>query len=225
MRCHLQEQSRKDDMRDNAEVEFKLACDAAALSALRDWQPLKAAPSKATGDLESVYFDTVDHALQKAGYVLRVRKTDDGYVQTAKAGGDGLLERKEWERRIKGPKPDVIALKKTPLAGILGKNPELELQFIVLVERTTFLINRGDSEIEIALDFGRVTKPGPDDGRASEAVCEVELELKRGCTSDLFVLARDVGGEIPVRIGVTSKAERGFELQNPPSGVRKAEPV
>ncbi len=212
-------------MRENEEVELKLTCDAAALAALHDWPRLKAASSRATDDLESVYFDTGDRALQKACYVLRVRKTRDGHVQTAKAGGDGLIKRKEWERPVKGSTPSVAALRKTPLADVLGKKPKFEPLFTVLVERTTFLLEQGDSEIEVALDRGRVANANSEDGLVFAPVCEVELELKRGSPADVFALARTIGSLIPVRIGVMSKAERGFDLDRPHVGARKAEPI
>lgn len=70
----------------------------------------------------------------------------------------------------------------------------------------------------MALDRGRVKRSGPEDGHASEPVCEVELELKRGSPSDVFALARVIGNHVPVRIGVESKAERGFDLDDPHAG-------
>ena len=124
-------------MREGMEVELKLTCDAAALAALAEMPRLKTAASKVTDELRSVYFDTTDRALRKAGFVLRVRQTRDGYVQTAKATGDGLIERKEWEHPLTGPDPDITALKKIPLATVLGKKPRLEPLFTVLVERST----------------------------------------------------------------------------------------
>lgn len=213
-------------MHDCKEVELKLTCAAADLATLHDWPRLTNASSKATDVLESVYFDASDFALHKAGYVLRVRKTRDGYVQTAKAEGDGLIERNEWERRVKGPKPDFTALKKTPLATILGKKPGLKPLFTVAVERATFLMEYGVSEIEVALDRGRVTKPDSEDSNPSEPVCEIELELKRGSAADVFGLAREIGAHVPVRLGVKSKSERGFELDKTDQlDARKAEPV
>ncbi len=212
-------------MRESMEVELKLTCDATALAALPQMPRMQTASSKITDDLRSVYFDTTDRALRKAGFVLRVRQTRDGCVQTAKATGDGLIERREWEHAVIGPCPDIAALKQTPLAAVLGKKPRLEPLFTVLVERSTFSIECGSSEIELALDRGRVTKPGAREDTVPEAVCEIEFELKRGSPADLFALAREIAVSVPVRIGVESKAERGFRLDNLPTPPRKAEPV
>ena len=67
------------------ETELKLTCDRSALQALHQWPCLKFAPSQGTDDLESVYFDTVDHVLEKAGYVkeghLRQSAIKDGKVR------------------------------------------------------------------------------------------------------------------------------------------------
>ncbi len=212
----------QDDMRESMEVELKLTCDAAALAALSEMPRLETASAKVTDDLQSVYFDTTGRALQKAGFVLRVRKTRDGYIQAAKASGDGLIERNEWEQAANGPSPDITALMKTPLAAVLGKKPRLKPLFTVLVERSTFSIEYGSSEIELALDRGRVMKRGANEDFVPEPICEIELELKRGSPVHVFMLAREIAGFVPVRIGVESKAERGFKLDGLHTGPRKA---
>ena len=50
--------------------------------------------------------------------------------------------------------------------------------------------------------------PGP---RATP-ISEVELELKRGATAELFRLARALAETVPLRLAVKTKSERGFEL-------------
>lgn len=210
-------------MTETKETELKLICDLSDLTALQQWPRLKATVPKATDDLESVYFDTADQVLQTSGYVLRVRKTRDGYVQTAKSGGDGLIERDEWERSVAGPQPDLAALRQTPLKALLGKEPVLRPVFTVSIHRATFKLAQGSSQIELALDQGRVARP---DGAGVEPICEVELELKQGDPADMFALAREIGAMVPIRLGVLSKAERGFELDGSGrGGARKAEPV
>jgi triphosphatase len=49
-------------------------------------------------------------------------------------------------------------------------------------------------------------------GRHSSPLCEVELELKRGESAELFKLARALGQEVPVQLAVKSKAEHGYAL-------------
>src|SRR4029450_5088890 len=49
-------------------------------------------------------------------------------------------------------------------------------------------------------------------GRQSSPLCEVELELKRGESAELFKLARMLAEEVPVQLAVKSKAEHGYAL-------------
>ncbi|UZF91777.1 CYTH and CHAD domain-containing protein [Bosea sp. NBC_00550] len=213
-------------MTDPKEVELKLVCDAADLTTLQQWPRFAAAEARSEDRLESIYFDTPKRLLQGCGYVLRVRRTKDGYVQTVKAGGDGLIERPEWEAAVGGPEPDRDALDKTPLAKLLGRKAKLVALFAVSVERATCLMEHGNSQIEVALDQGRVTNSRGEDGAETAAISEIELELKTGTAGDLFTLAREIGTRVPVRLGVASKSERGFGLiDGQADRVRKAEPV
>src|SRR5262249_39572653 len=66
---------------------------------------------------------------------------------------------------------------------------------------------RGKSEIGLSIDKGKVEA-----GRKSSPLCEVELELKRGETADLFKLAKALAHEVPVQLAVKSKADRGYAL-------------
>lgn len=213
-------------MSDAKEIELKLICDASDLAALQAHPRLEAASVKDKDQLSSVYFDTPDRLLRESGFVLRVRKTRGGYVQTAKAAGDGLIERLEWERSVAGPEPDLHALRKTPLTKVLGKQAELVPLFTVSVERATYDVEQGESRMEVALDRGRISAPGVKRRSAGPSIGEVEIELKEGSAADLFALAREIGDLVPVRLGVRSKAERGFALvDGEVDGVRKAEPV
>ena len=211
-------------MSEPKEVELKLACAASDLKALEAHSRLEGARTKAKAQLSSVYFDTPDQLLRKAGFVLRVRSHDGSYVQTAKSVGDGLFERSEWEQPVAGPEPDRDALAHTPLADVLGKKSRLKPLFTVTVERQTYEVEEGASLIEVALDSGKIKK-GNGASKASP-VSEIELELKRGAPSDLFTLARSLVADVPVRLGVRSKGERGYALLDGGTDqVRKAEPI
>ena len=211
-------------MSEPKEAELKLACDAADLRALQDHPRLKGARSQAEAQISSVYFDTADQDLRQAGFVLRVRSQDGRYVQTAKSAGDGLFERSEWEREVSGPKLDRAALAETPLAEVLGSKTRLKPLFTVAVERRTYEVEEGSSLVEVALDHGRIEKSGA--GSDAVPVSELELELKHGTPSDLFVLARALVADASVRLGVRSKGERGYLLLDGRlGGVRKAEPL
>lgn len=211
-------------MHDPKEVELKLACDGPDLKGLKSHPRLKAAKASSTAQLSSVYFDTADQCLRKAGFILRVRSDDSRYVQTAKSAGDGLFERSEWEQSVPGPEPEADALDDTPLAAVLGKKARLKPQFTVTVERQIYEVEEGDSLIEVALDSGRIKK-GKGTAKAV-LLSEIELELKHGTRSDLFALAQSLVADVPVRLGVRSEAERGYALlAGEPDQARKAEPI
>lgn len=211
-------------MSDPKEVELKLVCDAGDLAMLRGCPRFAADAAAGKGRLESVYFDTPEGLLRDAGYVLRVRRAHGAYIQTVKAGGDGLIERPEWEEPVGGPEPDRDALRRTPLAKRLGKKAKLRAVFTVSVDRTIWLVKQGDTQIEVALDQGCITSPDAKHG--SDPICEIELELKVGRAGDLFTLAHEIGECLPVRVGVASKAERGFALTDGKvDQAHKAEPI
>lgn len=212
-------------MAEPTERELKLICDAADLVALDAWPRLAETASRNRDLLESVYFDTPDQILRKAGYILRVRRTQHGYIQTVKAEGDGLIERPEWEQAVAGAEPDRAALAVTPIAALLGKELRFERLFSVSVERSTYAIEQGRSLIEVALDQGRIKLPDAKSGTDTSFISEIELELKEGKVSDLFSLARGIGALVPIRLGVETKAERGFNLIEARPGSRKAEPI
>ena len=61
--------------------------------------------------------------------------------------------------------------------------------FETRVRRTVYPITSGTSKIELSVDKGRINA-----GDQSAALCEVELELKRGDPRQLFRLAHQLAG-------------------------------
>lgn len=175
--------------------------------------------------LESVYFDTPDHRLQRAGFALRVRHIGERRIQTLKAAGEattGFSVRPEWEHDITGDVP-VLDLESGLLQQFIPKRALADLRpvFRTVIRRQLFEAVAHGSRIEVALEQGEVRI-----GRRKRALCEVELELKHGKPSSLFKLARTIGAIAPVRLGVQSKAERGYALARmAKSQPVKAEPV
>jgi inorganic triphosphatase YgiF len=82
------------------------------------------------------------------------------------------------------------------------------------------LLQEGDAAVELVLDTGHIQA-----GDRSQALCEIELELKHGPVNALFALARRIDGHVPVRIGMRSKSERGYGLNDEMPAAFKAEPV
>ena len=73
--------------------------------------------------------------------------------------------------------------------------------------RERWVIQEGNSEIEIALDRGEVKA-----GEHQEPICELELELLAGETADLLRLAHRLLESGVLRQGSLSKAARGYHL-------------
>ena len=162
---------------------------------------------EAVRQLDATYFDTVDHALRKAGFGLRIRDGENGRKQTLKsASSGGVFARGEWENAVAGPEPDRELLARTPAAQVINGDA-LAPVFATNVKRVTRLIERDGATIEAALDQGELLA---DDRRA--AVSELELELKAGAPRVLFDLARDLAAHAPLRLSLVSKAERGYAL-------------
>jgi inorganic triphosphatase YgiF len=204
----------------NQEIELKLevAPDAAARLMRQPW--MDASPRRSQRQL-SVYYDTADNELRGRGYSLRVRSAGDRFVQTVKSldGGAGLFERGEWEYQIDGPAPDPEKLWSTPLAGlnVEALRPVIRSD----VNRTACRLRRDGTEIEFDLDEGAMTAAG-----RRLPVHEIEIELLRGDAAPAIALARRIARDVPVKLGVMSKAERGFALADGALGrVTKAEPV
>src|SRR5215831_16592563 len=180
-------------MRPPREVELKLELPASSLAKVtRSVLGPKAARAPATpARLVSVYFDTKKLKLRKKGMSLRVRRDGPRHVQTIKQDGSearGLSLGKEWEREIGGSEPDLEAARATPLEPLLGKKKlrrGLMPVFATRVRRTVYPVHRENAEIDLILDKGSIEA-----GRRSSALCEVQLELRRGDEAQLSKLAR-----------------------------------
>ena len=186
------------------EIELKFACGPADLAAV-----LAAAPAgdDETRELISVYFDTPDQVLQKAGVSLRVREHQGRRVQTLKRG-QGLV-REEHETPIEGLAPDPAL---EPLPSLLPAGATLKPTFNVQVSRRQRTLRYQGAEIELALDRGEVTG-----GDRKRPICEVELELKSGPRSALFALARALSAAAPLYLAFDGKAAQGQALMADPN--------
>jgi inorganic triphosphatase YgiF len=159
----------------------------------------------------SVYYDTPKFRLRRKGWVLRVREAQGGFVQTIKRTGDaaGLFDREEWESNVDEFEPDPKAIGKTPLSQLVQPGQLRRLKPVCRsdIERSTRIIDVKGTTIELSHDLGSI-----EGGEASEPINEVELELKDGDLISLFSTARRLVGQAPLKIGITSKSERGFAL-------------
>jgi inorganic triphosphatase YgiF len=190
------------------EIELKLEIEQEYVLALRQ-HPLLAGLPCVEKHQRSVYFDSGNGQLRKAGLTLRIREGDGEYIQTVKADEGRLFDRAEWEKPIDGANPDMDMVARTPLGEHLGQKALRSLQpiFETLVDRSAWQIAAGEDEVEIVLDQGKLIG-----GQASAPIMELELELKRGGPRRLFSIAYELNRSVPLRLGVLAKSERGHQL-------------
>lgn len=203
------------------EVELKLELAHEAVDSFLQSAILPAESEQA--DLRSIYFDTPDRQLHAEGLSLRIRQSGTERVQTVKAdegdGGGGLFARAEWEMKVSDDVPVIDT--RTPVAALLGEEMHtIEPAFAVEVGRRSWLLSEGSDRIEMALDQGMVRA-----GERQAPICEIELERKAGEAAALFRIARDIDAQVPVRLGVIAKSERGYQLLEAVRHAFKAEPV
>ncbi len=190
------------------EIELKLVLDPAAVARFRR-HPLLAGGKPERRKLHSIYFDSADFALTGRKIALRLRRVGYHWVQTLKAAAPAvgaLSARPEWEAQVMGNTPDLAVLPKDARALLAGVPPLLPV-FVTDVQRTTWQVQVGDSDMEIALDQGEIRS-----GKHAMPVSEVELELKAGAPDGLFTAALALLEWVPLRIDSRSKAARGYQL-------------
>lgn len=198
-------------MDEPVEIELKLDFDPVDRDGLIA-SPLMGPEPAAKRRLAATYFDTPGLHLDKAGYALRIRREGRKRVQTVKAASSeaaGLFVRGEWERRVTNDTP-LLDETSGPLAQLFTAETLAKVApvFTTAVDRIEGLVDRPDgSRIEYAIDLGEVRA-----GTRSSNICELELELKRGTPQTLFDLARALNEQVPLRLGVLTKSERGYAL-------------
>ena len=172
--------------------------------------------------LRATYFDTQDGALARQGIVVRMRQEGRKWVQTAKAPGKGALHRLEHNVPVA---PDEAGI---PAAVDLARHsgtavgaavrralrlkagsafPALVALYETDVTRLSVSVRHGESEMEVALDEGRIVA-----GLQSLPVRELEIELKRGRTEDAVQLARQGCALHGLWLSTISKSMKGQRL-------------
>ncbi|MET0543213.1 MAG: CHAD domain-containing protein, partial [Variovorax sp.] len=170
--------------------------------------------------LQARYFDTADRRLAGQGIVLRLRKEGRRWVQTVKARGDGPLEREEHEvdlgiaRPGAPPLPDTQRHQGTPVGtrladALAGADTPLAETYATDIWRQRRDVRAGTSTVEIALDIGKVVAHAGSPLKRESAVCELELELKRGPLEGLVALAARWARQHGLWFSTLSKSGRG----------------
>ncbi len=197
------------------EIELKLLFHSKDLSKLKKLPAIRALTSgrPRTRRLVTTYFDTPGRKLHKRMATLRVRKEGGKYIQCIKSGGSkigGVMVRDERETFIRTETPDISLIHDKSIRKLIrgGGSGKLEPLFKTDFRRTSRKIVFDDGgEASIDIDVGEIVTP-----TARKPICEMELELVSCSPHHLLQLALEIHEEVPLRLSVTSKAQRGFAL-------------
>ncbi|WP_182405171.1 CYTH and CHAD domain-containing protein [Psychrobacter sp. GP33] len=212
------------------EIELKFLVPESRLKGL-----MRQAKVKSSQDIHmsAHYFDTPKQELAAAGIGLRIRQEGETWVQTIKAGGDGIAARLEHNTVLDTDHvqamladnnllPDLTLYKNTAIAPALmdfklkklAKN--LTRQYVTDVQRTTRLLEDDSGEhissIEMAYDYGAIIHGSDDTQR--QAIQEIEFELIAGELGFLFATAKVWCKRYKLCLSTVTKAERGGLLIN-----------
>ena len=208
------------------EIELKFLVPESRLKGLLRQAQVK---SSEVTQLAAHYYDTSDQQLAQAGIGLRIRKEGDAWVQTIKAGGDGIAARLEHNAVLNNEHvqamldsntlmPDLSIYKNTSVAPALAEfkmkklTKNLTRLYVTDVERTTrLLVDDSDDEannhIEMAYDYGEIIHGNDDSQR--DAIQEIEFELISGDIDFLFATAKTWCKRYKLCLSTVTKAERG----------------
>lgn len=164
--------------------------------------------------LRAVYYDTPNGDLRRQAVSFRVRRSGRQHIQCVKSmPGEPhkCVARDEFEIPIPDalPHPEMIPDEHLPFKRALCE--QLQPVFETDIQRTIRILRPDEqTELELAVDKGRVCCEERED-----SFCEVEVELRRGCPTALFDVGRRIVREVPARLGVLFKADRGYQLSAP----------
>lgn len=184
--------------------------------------------------LSAYYFDTPEHDLAKHGIALRIRYEDNQWVQTLKTQGDGVAKRVELNNILElTSTPSDIDLTSLSINlalidnGMVSKQlaqimpieqlqAALVIQYYTDIERTSRIIKKNTSRIEIAYDRGIVgilASKTTDNSKTSPLkqydIHEIEFELLEGNVNDLVDVAKTWCKRYKLYLSTITKAHRG----------------
>ena len=208
------------------EIELKFLVPESRLKGLLRQAQVK---SSEVTQLAAHYYDTPDQQLAQAGIGLRIRQEGDAWVQTIKAGGDGIAARLEHNAVLDNKQvqamlesntlmPDLTIYKNTSVAPALAEfklkklAKKLVRLYVTDVERTTrLLVDDSDDEannhIEMAYDYGEIIHGNDETYRTP--IQEIEFELISGDIDFLFTTAKTWCKRYKLCLSTVTKAERG----------------
>ena len=160
----------------------------------------------------SVYYDTPEQRLRRAGVALRLRRDGESWLQTLKSeatGHAGLAARAEWETAVLQGALDLGAFPLDEIKAATGLELPALAKRLRPLFATRFVRDSGEVKLpgggraELCVDRGAVVA-----GRRREPISEAELELKSGSLRALLRFAE----RLSLPLAYESKAERGYRL-------------
>ncbi|ODU46480.1 CYTH and CHAD domain-containing protein [uncultured Aquimonas sp.] len=201
------------------EIELKLSATPAQLKQVLNSALIREralAPPRSE-NLHSVYYDDDALEVTRRGLALRLRKRGRRWLQTLKTRGEsqaGLHSRGEFETAAPGGALDLDALAALEGAAELVeplRALELKPLFATEFRRTHVPLKLADGgRAELAFDLGEIRA-----GDQVDPICEIEIELLEGSSSEVFTLARELLQLASLKLDNRSKAQRGFALLAP----------
>lgn len=195
------------------EIELKFIVKNDSVETLRQHLHTLTEEHVASSQLLNIYYETPDNWLRGHDMGLRIRGFDGQYEMTMKIAGrviGGLHQRPEYNIPLTQPELDLARFPAEVWPdGVLPVDLQARVQPLFSTDfyREKWLINVGESRIEIGLDLGEVKA-----GEFAEPICELELELLSGEPADILKLARQLVNVSGLRQGSLSKAARGYHL-------------
>jgi triphosphatase len=194
------------------DFELRLECDPADVRRIKRYLSSRAR-SRQTGTTRiSVYFDTPDFTLYGGGFSLHVRRVGRGYLQSVNVS-DGtaaaMYDRSRWEQVIGAPQPDLSLAGGTALKSLLSKRLSNSLRpiFETHIRQARYGLATRGLQVDVALEQGFIGT-----GKHRVPLCELKFDLVRGEPGGIFALAHALGAIAPLRLGVKSNADRGYEV-------------
>ena len=197
----------------NQEIELKFVVNGDVYGYLDSLLSRQNVLSRDDALLDNLYFDTADLQLRSLDYGLRIRSENGQHEQTIKLAGSsvgGLHQRPEYTNPRPNAWPDVSLFPADiwPSAAFADSIQKgLMVLFHTDFHRRTWLVELDGAQIEVAYDIGVIAASG-----LQEPINEVELELKQGSVSALFMLADLLVNQPGWQLGCVSKAQRGYRL-------------
>jgi len=199
------------------ELELKLSASPSKLIQIKglDFPAVSSQSPWVEANIADTYFDNASFKLRELCIGMRVRKTEQNFIQCVKSQGKsigGLHQRNEDEAPVQSQNFEIETIQDPYLQILVEEAMQEGGEFVGCFQtefvRTRSLLTFSDSTlIEVALDHGKIFS---DDKEM--AICEVELELVQGSAEYVFAIGRYLIKELNLTLANASKARRGYSL-------------